>query len=107
MAKVVRRSDMILKLLKNKGILSGEEYRLALAAEPNISGLQKKVDETIQKEEVFANISSAIDAVPEVSGNVDGEVQPVEEMPAQSPPGEGAHPENPGTSPEDSQTELK
>jgi len=107
MAKVVRRSDMILKLLKNKGILSGEEFRLALATEPNISGLQKKVDETIKKEEVFANISSAMGAGPEAPGNVDGELQPVDEMPAQSPPGEEVHPENSEPPPEGSPTETK
>jgi len=107
MAKVVRRSDMILKLLKNKGILSGEEYRLAIAAEPNISGLQKKVDETIQKVEVFANMSGATGAGTEAPGNVDGEVQPAEEMPDQSPQGEPVQPENPENPPQDSQAETK
>jgi monofunctional biosynthetic peptidoglycan transglycosylase len=62
--KVVRRSDMILKLLRRKGVLSEGEYRLALAQEPNISGLQRKVDESIQKEELFENMSSAV--TPEV-----------------------------------------
>jgi monofunctional glycosyltransferase len=58
--KVVRRSDMILKLLRRKGVLSEDEYRVALAQEPNISGLQRKVDESIQKQELFENISSAV-----------------------------------------------
>ena len=57
--KVVRRSDMILKLLRRKGVLSEGEYRAALAQEPNIAGLQRKVDESIEKEELFENMSSA------------------------------------------------
>jgi len=58
--KVVRRSDMILKLLRRKGVLSAGEYRVALAQEPNIAGLQRKVDESIEKVELFENISSAV-----------------------------------------------
>ncbi len=63
--KVVRRSDMILKLLRRKGVLSAGEYRLALAQEPNIAGLQRKVDESIEKEELFENMSSAGSADPQ------------------------------------------
>jgi len=59
MAKVLRRSDMILKLLKSKRVLSEEEYAAALATAPNINGLQKKVEESIVKEELFVNRSSA------------------------------------------------
>jgi monofunctional biosynthetic peptidoglycan transglycosylase len=50
--RVMQRSDMILRLLHDKGVLSGDEYRLALAQEPNITGLQRKVDESIAKVEV-------------------------------------------------------
>jgi len=57
--KVVQRSDMILKLMRQKGVLSAAEYQIARAEQPNISGLQRKVDETIEKEELFENISSA------------------------------------------------
>ena len=46
LAKVLKRSDMILRLLRNKGVLSEEEFRLALAEVPNISGMQKKVDDS-------------------------------------------------------------
>jgi len=52
LARVSKRSDMILGLLRGKGVLSGEEYRLALAEEPNIAGLQRKVDESIARPEV-------------------------------------------------------
>lgn len=57
--KVVRRSDMILKLLRRKGVLSEGEYRAALTQEPNIAGLQRKVDESIEKEILFENMTSA------------------------------------------------
>ncbi|ACM18811.1 biosynthetic peptidoglycan transglycosylase [Geotalea daltonii FRC-32] len=60
MGKVLKRSNMILRLLLNKGVLSQAEYRQALAESPNIGRLQKKVDESIKKEEVLLpNISSA------------------------------------------------
>lgn len=59
LAKVLRRSDMILRLLRSKGVLSEEEYRKALAEAPNISGMQKKVDESIKKEMVLTNITTA------------------------------------------------
>ena len=59
MAKVLRRSDMILKLLKSKRVLSEEEYASAMATVPNINGLQKKVEESIDKGDVFQNSSSA------------------------------------------------
>jgi monofunctional biosynthetic peptidoglycan transglycosylase len=60
MNKVLKRSDMILKLLRSKRVLSEEEYRAAVASAPNINGLQRKVDESIKKEEVFPNRSSAM-----------------------------------------------
>ncbi len=60
LARVMSRSDMILGLLRNKGVLSEEEYRQALAQAPNIAGLQAKVDEGIAKAEaVQAPMTSA------------------------------------------------
>lgn len=59
MAKVLRRSDMILKLLRSKGVLNADEYAVAVATAPNINGMQRKVDESIKKEEVFSNQSSS------------------------------------------------
>lgn len=79
--KVLKRSDMILRLLRGKGVLSAEEYRLALAESPNISGLQRKVDQSIEKEEIFVNMSSAAGAVAEQLAP-DGAVQPEEGKPA-------------------------
>jgi monofunctional biosynthetic peptidoglycan transglycosylase len=47
LGKVLRRSDMILKLLRQKGVLSEGEYRAALDQQPNIAGMQRKVDKSI------------------------------------------------------------
>jgi monofunctional biosynthetic peptidoglycan transglycosylase len=44
--RVLKRSDMLLRLLLDKGVLSEREYRQALAETPNISGMQKKVDQS-------------------------------------------------------------
>ncbi len=60
MSKVLRRSDMILKLLKSNKVLSEEEYKNALATAPNINGLQRKVEASIVREELFTNRSSAL-----------------------------------------------
>lgn len=62
MAKVLRRSDMILKLLKNSRVLSEEEFAAAIALAPNINGLQKKVEQSISTPVSFANISAAADS---------------------------------------------
>jgi len=58
--RVVHRSDEILRLLRRKGILTEGEYRLALSQQPNVGRLQRKVDESIKKEETFANLSGAV-----------------------------------------------
>jgi len=59
MAKVLRRSDLILRLLKAKGVLSNEEFTAAVATAPNINGLQRKVEESINRDELFTNQSSS------------------------------------------------
>jgi monofunctional glycosyltransferase len=59
LGRVLQRSNMILKLLANKGVLSQSEYRVALAETPNVGRMQKKVDESIKKVEVMANLSTA------------------------------------------------
>lgn len=66
MAKVLRRSDMILKLLKSKRVLSDDEYAVAVATAPNINGLQRKVEASIDKGELFQNLSSAAPELPPV-----------------------------------------
>lgn len=98
LGKVLRRSDMILRLLRGKGVLSEEEYRQALAEVPNIGGLQKKVDESIKKEEAFAVVSSAKAQEPPKEG--DHEKKPEEPMP---PVPAGAPPEGKTAEPVGSQ----
>jgi monofunctional biosynthetic peptidoglycan transglycosylase len=89
--KVVRRSDMILKLLRRKGVLSEGEYRTALAQQPNIAGLQRKVDESLQKEELFDNLTSAV--APELA-----EEDP-QQAPEQSATGESTDTGSPSVAP--------
>jgi monofunctional biosynthetic peptidoglycan transglycosylase len=44
--RVLKRSDMILGELRQKGVLTEAEYRLALAETPDIGGMQRKVDKS-------------------------------------------------------------
>lgn len=44
--RVLKRSGMVLHLLRQKGVISEGEYRQALAETPDISGMQKKVDKS-------------------------------------------------------------
>jgi monofunctional biosynthetic peptidoglycan transglycosylase len=59
LGKVVKRSDMILRLLRQKGVLSEEEYQSAVASDLNIAGLQRKVDQSVNAPPVFAAPSSS------------------------------------------------
>jgi len=59
LGKVLKRSNMILRLLYSKGVLAEAEFAQAMAESPNVGRLQRKVDESIKKEEVLTNISSA------------------------------------------------
>jgi monofunctional glycosyltransferase len=107
MAKVLRRSDMILKLLKGKGVLSEEEYAAAMAFAPNINRLQRKVEDTIKKEEIFSNTSSAA-GVKEDQEKSGGQWPPGEAAPAKeekaSSPNNGENPLQPGKSDAESQS---
>lgn len=58
LGKVLKRSDMILKLLRSNGVLTEGEYQSAMAQSPNIAGLQRKIDKTINTPPVFAAPSS-------------------------------------------------
>ncbi len=44
--RVLKRSDMVLRLLREQGVLTQAEYRQAMAEVPDISGMQKKVDQS-------------------------------------------------------------
>lgn len=68
---------MIVKLLRQKGVLDAGEYRSALAEQPNIAGMQRKVDQIIAQPPVFASSSSAKNEVVEPSV-VELSVQPAE-----------------------------
>ncbi|MDA8428672.1 MAG: transglycosylase domain-containing protein [Geobacteraceae bacterium] len=57
--KVMKRSDMILRLLRKRGVLDEAEYQTALAESPNIAGLQRKVEQSISIPPVFTAPSSA------------------------------------------------
>ena len=58
LGKVLKRSDMILRLLRQKGVLGETEYQAALAESPNIAGMQRKVDELISAPPQFTSPSS-------------------------------------------------
>lgn len=60
LGKVLSRSNMILRKLRSKGVISADELQVALATSPNIAGLQRKVDTAIQQEVVMKPISSAV-----------------------------------------------
>jgi monofunctional biosynthetic peptidoglycan transglycosylase len=60
LSKVLKRSDMILRLLRQRGVMSETEYQSALAQSPNVGRLQIKIDENISTPPVFASPSSAL-----------------------------------------------
>lgn len=59
LGKVLKRSDMILRLLRKRGVLSEGEYQAALAQSPNVGRMQQKVDAVISVPPVFSSPSSA------------------------------------------------
>jgi len=44
--RVLKRSDMVLRQMRDNGVLTPAEYRQAMAEVPDISGMQKKVDQS-------------------------------------------------------------
>jgi monofunctional glycosyltransferase len=73
LGKVLRRSDMILKLLHKRGVLADGEYQAAMAAELNIAGLQRKVDQSVSVPPIFASPSSAREDPVEKTEEPEGE----------------------------------
>jgi hypothetical protein len=49
---------MILKLLRQNGVLAEGEYQAAMASELNIAGMQRKVDQSVITPPVFTTQSS-------------------------------------------------
>jgi monofunctional biosynthetic peptidoglycan transglycosylase len=76
LGKVLNRSDMILKLLRQKGVLAEEEYQAALQQSPNVGRLQLKVDKIISEPSVFSAPSSA-----RIEKSIDGNPPVVESAP--------------------------
>lgn len=60
LGKVLSRSNMILRKLRSKGVISSDELQAALGTAPNIAGLQRKVDTAIQQEAIMKPTSSAV-----------------------------------------------
>src|SRR5450631_3375817 len=92
LGKVQKRADMILKLLRQKGVLDEGEYQTALAQSPNVGRLQKKVDATISVPPVFASPSSSrlqTDIIPSeepLDTDADPSKTPPEDKPSELPP---------------------
>jgi monofunctional biosynthetic peptidoglycan transglycosylase len=92
LGKVLKRSDMILRLLRQKGVLGEAEYQAALAESPNVGRMQRKVDEVISTPPVFAAPSSArTEAVEKTPAENDKKEDPAAVVPPQT--GEGSAPQ--------------
>jgi monofunctional biosynthetic peptidoglycan transglycosylase len=78
LGKVSRRSDMILRNLRSNGVISAEEFEIAMAQEPNIAGLQRKVDTSLQQELILQPTSSVRpDSVTDAGQTKEPQEQPV------------------------------
>jgi monofunctional biosynthetic peptidoglycan transglycosylase len=69
LGKVLKRSDMILKLLRKNGVLDEGEYQAAMTSDINIAGLQRKVEQSVSAPPVFSTSSSAQQQIPEKPDN--------------------------------------
>lgn len=86
LGKVLKRSDMILRLMRKKGVLDEAEYSGALAESPNVGRLQKKVDEVVSTPPVFTSPSSAGNNPLEKPADVEEPTkEPAAEVPAPQP----------------------
>ena len=89
--KVLKRSDMILRLLRKNGVLGEAEYQAALAEQPNIAGLQRKVDLNISTPPLFSPLSSVRREGGEQAGGLQ---QGQEAVPEQAASGESVEESN-------------
>jgi len=64
LGRVLKRSDMILRLLRQRGVLNEVEYNASLAEQPNIAGLQRKVDQNISAPPLFISLSTSQKGLP-------------------------------------------
>jgi len=74
LSKVLKRSNMILRLMRQKGVLDAGEYQVALAESPNVGGMQSKVDRVISTPPVFDAPSSVKQEPVENPVEVEGEM---------------------------------
>jgi membrane peptidoglycan carboxypeptidase len=81
LGKVVKRSDMILKLLRQNGVLTDGEYQASVTSELNIAGLQRKVDQSISTLPVFASPSSARSQTKPAEESLDTASEPAKPVP--------------------------
>ena len=92
--KVLKRSDMILRLLRQQGVLSEAEYQTALMESPNVGRMQIKVDANISTPPVFTAVSTA--RVQAAENPIDKEQVENKETGQDSPiPPSGSVPANP------------
>jgi len=87
LGKVLKRSDMILKLLRQNGVLGEAEYQAALAQSPNIGRMQQKVDTLISTPPLFTSPSSSRKEAGEKP--VEAGAEKKDEAPAIAPPSGG------------------
>jgi len=93
LGKVLKRSDMILRLLRQKGVLGEGEYQAALAEQPNIAGMQRKVDQSVSQPPVFTSPSSAkVEPIVPQAGEQQEKQQPAEKEATGEVPADGLPP---------------
>lgn len=87
LGKVLSRSNMILRKLRSKGVISSDELQAALGTSPNIAGLQRKVDTAIQQEAIMKPTSSvAAPAAPQEPAAPEAAAPKPEPAPQEQPP---------------------
>lgn len=74
--KVLKRSDMILRLLRQRGVLGETEYQAALTQPFNVGSMQLKVDRNISTQPAFDSPTSARKEAPERMAGREQEKQP-------------------------------
>ena len=87
LGKVLSRSNMILRKLRSRGVISSDELQVALGTSPNIAGLQRKVDTAIQQEVIMKPTSSAsVPAAPQEPSGPEPAIPTRPEPAPQEPP---------------------
>lgn len=82
LGKVLKRSTMILKLLRKNGVLDEGEYQASLAQSPNVGRMQQKIDAVISVPPVFSAPSLARQEADAAADEVKEE-KPAEQAPSE------------------------